>query len=104
MMTKRKPKPPVSPKPVRAEPRKSEIPDKILRDFLEEKINLSSLENISMYRAGFLWEVRGVERYRVNVWSKTYEDGQFCPNTKIAYSFFILYYPEDCSIVDKTTE
>ena len=103
-MTKRKPKPTVAPKPIRAEPKKPEIPDKILKAFLEEKCKLSTLKDISKVRGGFLWEKGGIQRYRINVWQTTYEMGEFCPNTKIIHSWFVYYYIDEQEIVDKTTE
>ena len=103
-MTKRKPKLPVPPKPIKAEPKKPQIPDKILKDFLEEKCKLSTLKDISMFRAGFLWEKGKIERYRINVWRTTYELGDFCPNTKIIHSYFVFYYRDEQMIVDKTEE
>lgn len=105
MRTKNKPKPAnVAPKPIKAKVRKPEMPNKILREFLEEKCKLSTLKNISMTRAGFLWEKGGIERYRINVWQTTYEMGDFCPNVKIVHSWFVFYYPDEQMIVDKTTE
>ena len=103
-MTKRKPKLPVPPKPIRAEPKKPEIPDKILKDFLEEKCKLSTLKDISKVRGGFLWEKGGIQRYRINVWQTTYEMGEFCPNTRIIHSWFVFFYKDEQMIVDKTTE
>tara|TARA_R100000008_G_C3435185_1_gene91638 strand:+ start:132 stop:488 length:357 start_codon:yes stop_codon:yes gene_type:complete len=86
------------------EPKKPQMPDKVLRNFLEEKVNLSTLNDISKIRAGFLWATETIERYRINVWQTTYELGQFCPNTKIIHSFFVHYYPEDQRVVNKTEE
>ena len=105
MKTQRRPKTkPVAPKPIEAKVNKPEIPNKILKDFLEEKCKLSTLKDISMIRAGFLWEKGKIERYRINVWQTTYEMGQFCPNTKIIHSYFVFYYPDEQMIVDKTAE
>ena len=83
---------------------KPEIPEEILKGFLEEEIQLSKLKDISQIRAGFLWEKGGCQRYRINVWQTTYEMGQFCPNTKIIHSWFVHYYPDELLIVDKTEE
>ena len=80
------------------------MPLEILKDFLEEKCNLSTLKDISKIRAGFLWEKGNIQRYRINVWQTTYEMGQFCPNTKIVHSYFVFYYPDEQMIVDKTEE
>ena len=98
---RRKKRQPEMPEP---EPKKPQIPDKILRDFLEEQCKLSTLKDISMIRAGFLWQNGNIQRYRINVWQTTYEMGQFCPNTKIVHSYFVFYYPDEQMIVDKTEE
>ena len=54
--------------------------------------------------AGFLWEKGKIQRYRINVWQTTYQDGRFCPDTKIIHSYFVFYYPDEQMIVDKTIE
>ena len=94
MATKRNPKPNDKPK----------VPDKILNDFLEDKINISTLEDISKIRASFLWEVGGIERYRIDIWNKAYVEGSLYPSTKIIHSFFAYYYREIGTLVDKTNE
>lgn len=104
MRTKSKPKTYVTPKPVEAKVSKPQIPNKILKDFLEEQCNFSKLKNISKMRAGFLWEKGKIQRYRINVWQTTYQDGRFCPDTKIIHSYFVFYYPDEQMIVDKTAE
>ena len=104
MRTKSKPKTYVAPEPIEAKVNKPEIPNKILKDFLEEKCNFSKLKDISKVKAGFLWEKGRIQRYRINVWQTTYEMGQFCPNTKIIHSYFVFYYPDEQMIVDKTEE
>ena len=104
MRTKSKPKTYVTPKPVEAKVSKPQIPNKILKDFLEEQCKLSTLKDISKIRADFLWENGKIQRYRINVWQTTYEMGQFCPNTKIIHSYFVFYYPDEQMIVDKTAE
>jgi hypothetical protein len=94
----------VSPKPSRDTPRKNEIPDKILKSFLNREIGLNELDDISKIRAAFLWEVGNVERYRIDVWHKIYKEGSLYPSTKIIHSFFVHYYPEENRVADKTTE
>ena len=94
-------KPPKLAEPPKAKPQN---PDNILKDFLEEQCKLSTLKDISMIRAGFLWEKGKIERYRINVWRTTYEMGEFCPNTKIIHSYFVFYYPDEQMIVNKTEE
>ena len=44
MRTKSKPKTHVTPKPIEAKAKKPEIPNKILKDFLEEQCNFSKLK------------------------------------------------------------
>ena len=105
MKTKKKAKSAnVAPKPVKAKVGKPEMPNKILRDFLEEKCELSKLKDVSQFRAGFLWEKGNVQRYRINVWNTTYEMGQFCPTVKIIHSYFVFYYPDEQMVVDKTEQ
>ena len=104
MRTKSKPKTRVAPEPIEAKVNKPEIPNKILKDFLEEKCNFSKLKDISKVKAGFLWEKGRIQRYRINVWQTTYQDGRFCPDTKIIHSYFVFYYPDEQMIVDKTAE
>ncbi len=91
-------------KPLQTKKNKPEMPDKILKDFLEEKCSFSNLKNISKIKASFLWEKGNIQRYRINVWQTTYEMGEFCPNTKIIHSWFVFYYPDEQMIVDKTEE
>ena len=93
-------KPKVSLKPSRDARKKHEIPDKILKSFLNREIGLSELDNISKIRAAFLWDVEGVERYRIDVWQKTYHKDRIFPSVKIKYSFFVHYYPEKQAIKD----
>ena len=99
--------PKVSPKPSRDARKKHEIPDKILKSFLNREIGLSELDNISKIRAAFLWDVEGVERYRIDVWQKTYHKDRIFPSVKIKYSFSavasannLLNYPEKQAIKD----
>ena len=103
MKTNKKAKPArVAPKSVRSKARKPEIPNKILRDFLEEKCELSKLKDVSKLESGFLWENGDIERYRINVWKTSYKTNQFCPNVKIIHSYFVFYYPDEQMVVDET--
>ena len=94
----------VAEKPIQAKKNKPEMPDNILKDFLEEQCNFSKLKNISKIKASFLWDKGNIQRYRINVWQTTYEMGEFCPNTRIIHSWFVFYYPDEQIIVDKTIE
>ncbi len=93
----------VSPKPSRDVSPKHEIPDKILKSFLNREIGLSELDDISKIRAAFLWCVGNIERYRINIWQKKIEEGRLYPSVKIIHSFFVHYYPEEQRIANKTT-
>ena len=67
MRTKSKPRnKPVAPKPIEAKANKPEIPNKILKDFLEEQCNFSQLKNISKMKGAFLWQKGNIQRYRIN--------------------------------------
>jgi hypothetical protein len=92
-----------APEPAKPKPKKPEIPKKILKEFLEEQCKFSTLKDISDVKAGFLWEVDGIQRYRINIWKSTYEGGNFCPSTTIPYSWFVHYYPDEQMVVNKTT-
>ena len=83
---------------------KPEIPNKTLTAFLEKEINISKVKDVSKIRASFLWEVGGIERYRINIWNKVYKEGNLYPSTKIIHSFFAYYYREKDTLVDKTHE
>jgi len=79
------------------------LPD-VLNRFLQDKIQLKTIRNILMVNDNFLWKQGDVMRYRINVWVQDRIDGQYCPKTYIAHSFFVHYHHKDKKIVDKTIE
>ena len=82
--------------------KKSTIPNQILKDFLEEKIQLSKMHNVLQIVDGFLWEQAGVERYRINVWKKESVEGYYCDRVYISNSWFVHFDRAKKLIVDKT--
>lgn len=88
-------------KPV-AEKTKPSIPKQILLDFLETKIKLSSVSNITNVKDHFLFEKNNVQRFRVNVWQTEIIPDMFCSKNFIGYSFFINYHKDEQMIIDKT--
>ncbi len=67
-----------------------EIDQKTLKEFVGEVENLWKTEAKHLY----------YNRYRINVWTETYQKGQFSPFQKIEKSYFIHY--KDGKIIDKT--
>ena len=67
-----------------------DIDHKILKEFVGEVENLWKTEAKHLY----------YNRYRINVWTETYQKGQFSPFQKIEKSYFIHY--KDGKIIDKT--
>lgn len=88
--------------PVEKEKPKLSIPRDVLISWLENKINMSGIKNVSMFRAGFLWEHGDIERYRINVWVREQLEDQYCDRVYIAYSWFVHYHRRTKIIVDKT--
>jgi hypothetical protein len=80
---------------------KPTIPTETLEKFLLEKIKTprSKINNIHV---GFLWEVDGVERYRINIWTKEKSEDSLSLKDMIADSFFVHYNRKSDSIVDFT--
>jgi hypothetical protein len=81
---------------------KPQIPQEILKDFLEDKIKLSEVKNIKEIKCGFLWDRDGLQRYRINIWQEEHKDGQYCSRFYIGHSWFVHYCTRTKEIVDKT--
>lgn len=81
---------------------KPSIPRDVLISWLENKIKMSGIKNVSIFRAGFLWEHGDIERYRINVWVREQLEDQYCDRIYIAYSWFVHYHRRTKIIVDKT--
>ena len=78
------------------------IPKKVLNEFLEKKIRLKDIKNVSLIEDGFLWTGNNTQRYRINVWVSEEIEGQYCLKHYIKYSFFVHYDKVTETITDKT--
>ncbi len=80
-----------------------DIPEEILMDFLEDKVKLSQVKDITQIKASYLWESGDIQRYRVNIWVKEQLDGAFCHRHYIGKnSWFVHYHVKEQMIIDKT--
>ena len=84
-------------------PPKPNIPNDILKAFLDRHVTISDAVNITQVSDGFLWEKGGIERYRVDVWMKRDVEGQYCHDNYIGYTWFLHYNRQDQTLTDKTT-
>lgn len=90
----------VKPMPV---PNSKDIPEEILMDFLEDKVKVSQVKNITQIKAVYLWELGNIQRYRINIWVKEQLDGAFCHRHYIGKnSWFVQYHVKEQMIIDKT--
>ncbi len=82
------------------------IPNDTLLDFVENKLLLKDVKNISLVRDAYLWTQGDVERHRLDLFEK-YEiegEGEFCWTNRIGErSFFLHFNKKDKTITDKTT-
>ena len=85
------------------DPPKPTIPNDILMDFLEKKIKISEVKNITNIKDSFLWG-ENIQRYRINVWVAKEVEGLYWPVNSIEHSWFVHYIKEDKKIVDKTVQ
>lgn len=84
-------------------PNSKDIPEEILMDFLEDKVKVSQVKNITQIKASYLWESGDIQRYRVNIWVKEELDGSFCHRHYIGKnSWFVHYHTQEQMIIDKT--
>ena len=67
-----------------------EIDQEVLKKFVGKVENLWKIEAKHLY----------YNRYRINVWTEVYEEGQFSSFQKIEKSYFVHY--KDEKIIDKT--
>jgi len=77
-------------------PKKPEISQNILNEFLKDKINLPEGTKVKEIKCNHLY----YNRYRLNVWVEKYEEGSFYPEVWIEYSYFLHLH--DNTIVDMT--
>ena len=78
------------------EPKKPEIPKKILDKFLKDKIVLPEGTTVKEVRCNPLWS----NRHRVNVWVERHEEGCYFPKMWIECSYFLHF--KEGKIIDKT--
>jgi hypothetical protein len=90
-----KPKTKTKPEPPQEE---RGIPQKVLDDFLEDKIPPEDKKRVTQVSVGNIFD----DNYRVNVWMQEYEKGSVCPKAWIGYSCFLRYH--EGMIIDKTVE
>ena len=80
------------------------IPEHLLEEFLEFKIDLSEIPNVKKVKSVYLWSRENIERYRVNVWTEVEKNrnGDIIKGNSITYSFFVHYDRDEMMIKDKT--
>jgi len=82
----------------------NEIPQFLLDEFLESKINLSKISNFKWVKSYYLWESNNVQRYRINIWTEIDKNrnGDIIKGNSISHSFFVHFDTEEMIIIDKT--
>lgn len=80
------------------------IPDYLLEQFLEFKIDLSEIPNVKKIKSIYLWSRDNVERYRVNIWTEVDKNrnGDIIKGNSITHSFFVHYDRDEMLIKDRT--
>ena len=80
------------------------IPEYLLEQFLEFKIDLSEIPNVKKIKSIYLWSRDNVERYRVNIWTEVDKNrnGDIIKGNSITHSFFVHYNRDEMLIRDKT--
>ena len=78
------------------------IPKKVLDDFLQEKVKIKKMRNVSMIEDGFLWTANNTQRFRINVWVAEEIENHYCLKNYIKHSFFVHYDKVTETITDKT--
>ncbi len=92
----KKPKVAKTVEPKEAPPRKPEIPQDAVKEFVENKIPSKDKCKIGTIKCTNLWD----NRFRINVWMEEHEEGRMVPKIWIGYSYFVHYH--DGLIIDKT--
>lgn len=67
------------------------IPYDLLQEFIQQKISNEDKRNVTNITAGFLWEISGIQRHRINVWMQEEVEESICPKNYIGYSWFVHY-------------
>lgn len=77
-------------------PRKPRIDPARLEEFLASRVTVKEGAKIYDIRDGFLWEIDGLQRFRIDVWV---EEGE---RRMIGSSFFVHYDKNKKVITDRT--
>jgi len=80
------------PKSQREAELRSEVEDAVMSE-------LGTPHDFSMIKSRMLWEEAGMSHFRVNVWSKNVDAGNFVETNRIKHSYFITYNAEAGSVV-----
>lgn len=80
------------------------IPEHLLEQFLEFKIDLSEIPNVKKIKSIYLWSRDDIERYRVNIWTEVEKNrnGDIIKGNSITHSFFLHYNRDEMLIRDRT--
>jgi len=81
-------------------PPSPKLPQGILNEFLNGKIDLPEGASVGQIKAGFLFDKGGIERYRIDVWAYESLPNMFMKRHYIAHSWYVTYDQE--KITDKT--
>lgn len=81
---------------------KTSIPENILNEFIESKINYKEFGKVVDIRDSLLWDKDGLERHRINVWTEHHVDKWDIDIKKIGYSFFVSFDRKTKELVNKT--
>lgn len=80
------------PKSQRESELRSEVEDAVMGE-------LGTPHDFHMVKSRMLWEEDSMSYFRVNVWSKNVEPGNFVETNRIKHSYFITYNAEAGSVV-----
>ena len=75
-----------------------EIPNDILLGFLETKITLGGMKNVSSVKQHQVH----TDKFRINVWVSELGESKLIPSNRIAHSYYIMYENMDDGITDLT--
>lgn len=81
---------------------KPTIPKDVLMEFVDQNLAPEQAKWTSRVTAGFCWDVKGIERYRINVWASKPVEESLIDRNYISASFHVHYNPKTKQITDKT--
>lgn len=79
------------------------IPEYLLEQFLEFKIDLSEIPNVKKIKSIYLWSRDNIERYRINIWTEVDKNrnGDIIKGNSITHSLFVYYDRDEMIIRDQ---